>query len=63
VEKSRKTEDSEGRVGEKPYITARNNVTTGGTQKCEKAALFRGITVEWKWKTEKIALLRAQADE
>jgi hypothetical protein len=50
-------------VRKKPYIRAWNNVTTGGTQNCEKAALFWGITAEWKWKTEKRALLRAQAEE
>jgi hypothetical protein len=55
VEKSRKTEDSEGRVEEKPYISTSNNVTSGGTQNCEKASLFWGISVEWKWETEKRA--------
>jgi hypothetical protein len=37
-----------GVMREQPYIQTLNNVTSGGTQNCEKAAPFWWLTVERK---------------
>jgi hypothetical protein len=41
VGKSRRTEDSEGRMRATRYVRTRNNIITIGTQNCEKAAVLR----------------------